>query len=91
MKKRITSKKKLKKAKSVTRSILKKTGVFIGKANTEAHKTARAIQKGWRSTQPQREEYMRNARKVGGDVVETIRRDIAEIRNTKQNKKGKKK
>ena len=91
MKKRITSKKKFKKTKSAARSILKKTRSFIGKANKMARKTAGAVQKEWKRERPRREEYMQNARKVGGDVVKTIRRDIAEIRRTKQNKKGKRK
>jgi len=91
MKKKITSKKKFKKAKAAARSMLQKTGSLMRKANTVARKTAGAIQKEWKRERPQREEYVRNARKVGGDVVETIRRDMAEIRHTKQNKKGKKK
>ncbi|MSR70463.1 hypothetical protein EXS62_00240 [Candidatus Kaiserbacteria bacterium] len=91
MKKRIVSKKTAKKIKSAGKSVAKKTGSFVRKANKEVGKTARALQKEWKREQPQREEYIRNFKKIGGDVIETIKKDVREIRNNKTKGKNKKK
>lgn len=89
MKKGIVSKKTVKKIKSTAKSIAKKTGTLVRKANVEAGKTARALKKEWKSGKPQRDKYVGDFKKIGGDVIETIKRDVREIRNGES--KGKKK
>jgi len=91
MKNKITTKK----IKSVAKKVSKKTGVFMKKAGKKAGKMAKTLQKEWKKEQPEREELMRVANKalehgikIGGDVFETIKKDINEINN--QNNKGKK-
>lgn len=89
MKKKIMSKKTVKKITLATKRAAKKTESFARKAHTEVGKTATAIRKEWKREKPQRDEQIKNFRKVGGDVVETIKKDMKEIRN--DTTKGKKK
>jgi hypothetical protein len=88
MKNKITTKK----IKSVAKKMSNKTGVFMKKAGKKAGKMAKTLQKEWKKEQPQREELMNSANKafehgikIGGDIFETIKKDINEINN-----KGKK-
>lgn len=91
MKNKITTKK----IKSVAKRVSNKTGVFMKKAGKKAGKMAKILQKEWKKEQPQREELIKAANKafehgikIGGDVYETIKKDINEINN--QNNKDKK-
>lgn len=87
-----------KKTRSVTKGIIKKTELFIGKANKKADKTVKTLKKEWKKEKPQREEYkekLKNAVnraledgiKIGGDVLKTIEKDINEINGRNKNKK----
>lgn len=91
MKKRIVSKKTTKKLTLVATSIAKKTESFAKKANKEAGKTVKVLQKKWERDRPQREESIRNFRKIGGDVIEIIKKDVREINKNKTKGKRKKK
>ena len=91
MKNKITTKK----IKSVAKKVSNDTGVFIKKAGKKAGKMAKTLQKEWKKEQPEREELMKVGKKalehgikIGGDVFETIKKDMNEINN--QNSKGKK-
>ena len=86
MKNKITTKK----IKSVTKSVSKKTGSFIKKTGQKAGKIVKTLQTQWKKEQPEREKLMNTANKaleqgikIGGDVFETIKKDINEINNKK--------
>jgi len=88
MKNKITTKK----IKSAAKKVSSKTKVFVKTAEKKAGKIADSFKKEWKKEQPQREELMRagkkaleNGLKIGGDVLETIKKDIAEI-SSKKNK-----
>jgi hypothetical protein len=92
MKNKITTKK----IKLVAKKVSNETGVFMKKAGKNAGNMAGRLQKEWKKEQPQREELMSTANKalehgikIGGDVFETIKKDINEI-NNQNNKKNKK-
>ncbi len=75
--------KTVKKIKSSVRSAIAKTGSFIKKANKKADKAVKVLAKEWKKETPQREKYLRQAKKVGeklnkisGDVFETIKKDL---------------
>lgn len=91
-KKGIVSKKTVKKVEAAAKSMAKKAGVFAKKANKEAGKTVRVLQKEWKESQPQRERYIKDFKKVGSDVIRTIKKDVGEIRRdgTKSKAKSKK-
>jgi len=89
MKNKIT----VKKIKSVAKKASNKTGVFMKKAGKKAGKISEALQKEWKKEQPQREELMKAGKralehgiKIGGDVFETIKKDINEINHQKKGK-----
>ncbi len=46
-----------KKFKKITKSAVKKTGVFMKMANKKAGKAVKAIKKEWKKEQPQRDQY----------------------------------
>ena len=77
-------KKTAKKLKLVVRKALAKTGSFIKKANKKADKVVKVLAKEWKKETPQREKYLRQAKKVGeklnkigSDVFETIKKDLS--------------
>jgi len=81
--------------KLVAKKVSNETGIFMKKAGKKASKMARTLQKEWKKEQPQREELMKAGKKalehgikIGGDIFETIKKDINEINN--QNSKNKK-
>lgn len=76
----------MKKIGSATRNTVKKAGVLMKKADKGAGKAVSAFQKQWKKEGPEREKYIKNIKKVSGDVFDVIRKDINEIRN---NNKGK--
>lgn len=91
MKNKITTKK----IKSVAKAVSKKTELFMKKTGKKAGKIVKTLQQQWKKEQPEREELMNNANKaleqgvkIGGDVFETIKKDINEINN--KNSKNKK-
>lgn len=84
MKNKITTKK----IKSAAKKASSKAGAFMKKVGKKAGKMSAALQKQWKKEQPQREEFMNTVNKVlehgikiGGDVFETIKKDINEINN----------
>jgi len=87
MKKLKPSKKTTKKIKSTARGVAKKAKVLMRVAKKEARKTVKVIKKEWKKQQPQREIYIRGIKKMSGDVLETIKKDAAEIRKQSQAKK----
>lgn len=87
-------KKTIKKIKSATKDITKKTGSFMKKANKKANDIASTLKKQWKKEQPQREKFkiaaskaLGDGIKISGDVFETIRKDINEIKRQNKAKK----
>jgi len=81
----------------VTKKVSNKTGVFMKKAGKKAGKMAKILKKEWKKEQPQREELikvgkkmLRHGIKIGGDVFETIKKDLNEINNQNGKDKNKK-
>lgn len=90
------NKKTIRKIKSTTKGVAKKTKAFLKKTNKKADEIANILEKQWKKEQPQREKLKKDASKVlehgikiSGDVFETIKRDIDEIK--KQGKANTKK
>jgi len=90
-------KKTIKKTRLSAKGVVKKRESFIGKANKKADKAVKALKKEWKKEQPRREEYkeelknvvnkvLENGIKIGGDVFETIKKDINEINDRSKNK-----
>lgn len=78
-------------------SASKKTKSFIKKAGKGAGKISKTIQKQWKKEQPRREKLMiaankalKHGIKIGGDVFETIRKDLNEINNQNGKNRSKK-
>lgn len=82
----------IKKIKSITKSVKKKTVVFIKKANKQVGRVAKSVQKEYIKEKPKRKKYkeevkvavselFKNGIKVGSDIVKTIEKDISEINN----------
>jgi len=87
-------KKTIKKIKLSTKGMAKKTKSFVKKASKEVSGVANTLQKQWKKEQPQREKLKNAAKKmledgvkISGDVFETIKKDIEEIRNKNKGKK----
>lgn len=90
------NKKTINKIKSTTKGVAKKTKSFLKKTNKKADEIANILEKQWTKEQPQREKFKKDAGKalehgikISGDVFETIKKDIDEIK--KQNKINNKK
>jgi hypothetical protein len=86
-------KKTIKKIKSATKSMAKKTKSFAKKTSNKVSNIADTLQKEWKKEQPQREKLEKAASKalehsvkIGGDVFETIRKDIDKINKQKKGK-----
>jgi hypothetical protein len=80
-------KKTIKKIKSVTKGMTKKTELFLKRTSKEASGIAGTIEKQWKKERPQREKLKKvaqkalaNGIKISGDVFKTIRKDIYEIK-----------
>ena len=80
-----------KKIKSAVGNARKKTGLLIKKAKKKGGEVVKSFRKEWKKEQPHREKYgeelkeaarkaLEGGVKIGGDVVETIKKDINEIR-----------
>lgn len=72
----------------------KKTGSFLKKTSKKAGEIASALEKQWKKEKPQREKLkkaaakaLKNGIKIGGDIFETIRKDINEIKKQGKAKK----
>lgn len=89
MKNKQRAKKAVKRLTSAAKGAAKKTRVLLKKAGKNAAVTATALRKEWKKQQPQREIYIGQAKKIGGDVIATIQKDVNEFRA--QQNKGKKK
>lgn len=87
-------KKAIKKIKSATKDVAKKTGSFLGKTNKKAGEIVNTFEKQWKKERPQREKIkkaankvLKDSAKIGSDVFETIRKDIDEIKKQGKAKK----
>lgn len=83
-------KKTIRKIKSATKDIAKKTKSFMKKANG----IVGTLKKQWEKEQPQREKFkiaankaLGNGIKISGDVFATVRKDINEIKRQNKAKK----
>ena len=83
-----------KKIESKTKEMTKKTKLFVKKANKEADNIVSTLKKQWKKEQPGRERLktaakktLENGLKISGDVFETIRKDVNEIKRQKGAKK----
>ena len=84
-------KKIIKKIESATKDMTEKTGSFLKKTSNKAREIAGTLEKQWEKEQPQREKFKKVAGKaleagvkISGDVLETIRKDIDEIKGQGQ-------
>jgi len=87
-------KKTIKKIKLATKDVTKKTKSLLKKTNKKAIDIASTLKKQWKKERPQRDKFKRatkkaleNSVKIGGDVFETIRNDINEIKRQNKAKK----
>ena len=87
MKNKQRAKRAVKKIKSAAKSAAKKTGIFLGKAHKNATTAAKALRKEWKKQRPQREQSIKDFKRIGGDVIATIRKDVNEIHARKSKKK----
>lgn len=83
-------KKTIKKIKSATKDIKKKTKLFTEKVDD----IAGLLKKQWKKEQPEREKFkiatdkaLKNGIKIGNDVFETIKKDVNEIKRQNKTKK----
>lgn len=93
----MTKKKMTKKIKAVAKTVVKKTGLLAKQTKQQAGKAAKSLQKTWKKEAPRRERFKKELRaagrqalkdgaKIGGDVFQTIRKDLKEISRRKQGK-----
>lgn len=87
-------KKAIKKIKSATKDMTKKTESFLKKTGKKASEIASTLEKQWKKERPQREKLkkaadkaLENGIKISGDVFETVRKDINEIKRRGKVKK----
>ena len=80
MKNKQRAKKAVKRLTAAAKGAAKKTRVLLKKAGKHAAVTTTALRKEWKKQQPQREQSIREFKRIGGDVIATIRKDMNEAR-----------
>lgn len=83
----------LRKIKSTTQKVSRKTKVLVKTAGAKASEMTKNLQQEWKKEQPQRDALARSARaalgrgiKIGGDVYKTIANDVREIKHKNRKK-----